>query len=270
MVPLDTEDKTEKSRSLGIDAQVQAAIDSMDVKNIFPTRITVTNVAKFFGKDFSNRLADMAIRTYRDFSALSRSRGNTDANDINDAFFSAQSTGENYEEPRALGFWKELYTSVEYKQLRQFMRKALVAHAAKSGYHLDDTMANTVQTVLWAAVYLDDGGRHGYHVHQGSLSSCVFYAKAPPGKTPIMFIDPRGAPPGNDYEQHLGERDFEPASPFHHNYHFFAEAGDLVCFPSWLVHRVPSHFEETERVAFPANLQNDDAWDAWYRSSTLA
>ena len=79
--------------------------------------------------------------------------------------------------------------------------------------------------VLWAAVYLSDGGRHGYHVHQGSLSSCVFYARAAAGKTPIMFIDPRGAPPTHDYEQHLGERDFEPIAPFHHNYNFFAEAG---------------------------------------------
>uniref|UniRef100_A0A7S1L046 JmjC domain-containing protein n=1 Tax=Alexandrium catenella TaxID=2925 RepID=A0A7S1L046_ALECA len=153
--------------------------------------------------------------------------------------------------------------------MRSFLREALLEHAAKTGYPLTEEDKRSVHVVMWAAVYLNDGGRHGYHVHQSSLSSCVFYAKAPPGKTPIMFVDPRGAPPTHDYEQHLGEHDFEPVAPFHHNYHFFAEAGDLVCFPSWLVHRVPSHFEEEPRVAFPANLQSNAAWDAWYRSATL-
>eukprot|EP00973_Karenia_brevis_P006506 885625-Karenia_brevis.AAC.1 len=41
------------------------------------------------------------------------------------------------------------------------------------------------------------------------------------------LLMPRGAQPTNDYEQHIGERDYEPTAPFHHNYHFFAEAGDL-------------------------------------------
>jgi len=239
--------------------QVKNAVASMAVKPIFPTLITSTNVAEHFGKGFSEKLAKIAVTKFRSFSAERKKKGQTDPNDINDAFFSAQNQG-----------WPELHKTKEYKQLQAFLKEALIEHATKTGYPLSEHDKRNSHVSSWAAIYLEDGGRHGYHVHQGSLSSCVFYAKAPPGKTPIMFMDPRGAPPTHDYEQHIGERDFEPMAPFHHNYHFFAEAGDIVCFPSWLVHRVPSHHETAERVAFPANLQANEAWDAWYRSAVLS
>jgi len=255
MPPMAEDVQTEKAPS----GQIKAALASMEVRPLFPTLITSVNVVKHFGKGFCEKLADLAIKKYRAFSTDRKKKGQTDPNDINDAFFSAQARN-----------WPELYRSDEYKQLKSFMTESLIEHAKKTGYGLSKEDIKKSQITLWAAIYLEDGGRHGYHVHQGSLSSCVFYAKAPSGRTPLMFVDPRGAPPTHDYEQHHGEHDFEPVAPFHHNYHFFAEAGDVVCFPSWLVHRVPSHYEAEERVAFPANLQADKVWDSWYRSSTLS
>jgi len=242
----------------------------MTARPIFQTLITTVNVKSYFPEGFVEKLAKTALKKYSDFSKAKKKGGDKDANDINDAFFSAQFTSlEAAKSPAAQKFWPELYNSKEFKQLLDFMKEALIEHAKKSGYAFtQETIAKT-NMVLWSAIYLEDGGRHGYHVHQGSLSSCVFYAQSSGSRTPIMFVDPRGAPPTNDYEQHIGERDFEPNAPFHHNYHFFAEAGDLVCFPSWLVHRVPSHFEKDARVAFPANLQGDSMWDGWYRSATL-
>lgn len=267
---MDKKPESTAARGTAAEIDIQGALASMTVRPVFPTLITSVNVEKFFGKSFCEKLASIAIKKYTKFSATMKSRGNTDPNDINDAFFGAQSTGEGQlKSPRAQQFWPELYNSKEYEQLGQFIKAALFEHASKTGYTLAPEDKASSSYVLWAAVYLSDGTRHGYHVHQGSFSSCVFYAKAPPGKTPIMFIDPRGAPPVNDYEQHIGERDYEPTAPFHHNYHFFADAGDLVCFPSWLVHRVPSHFEKEARVAFAANLQAGQAWDSWYRSATL-
>merc|ERR1719229_163727 len=100
---------------------------------------------------------------------------------------------------------------------------------------------------LWAAVYLGDGSRHGQHAHQNSFSSCVVYLRMGLPQTPIKFLDPRGAPPLNDYEQHLAEHDFEPTAPFHHSAHFYPDEGDLVCFPSWLIHEVPSHWRSGTR-----------------------
>eukprot|EP00927_Polykrikos_kofoidii_P007769 TRINITY_DN13190_c0_g1_i1.p1 TRINITY_DN13190_c0_g1~~TRINITY_DN13190_c0_g1_i1.p1 ORF type:complete len:492 (+),score=77.91 TRINITY_DN13190_c0_g1_i1:65-1477(+) len=247
--------------------QIEAALASMVVKPVFPTLITSLNLNSFFGANFSKKLADIAIKKYETFSAEQKKKGKSDPNDINDAFFSLQRTSENAVKADAR-IWPELYKSAEFHDLWALIKKTLVEHAVKTGYHFGDE-GRDADVVLWAAVYLSDGGRHGYHVHQSSLSSCVFYAQAPSGTTPLMFIDPRGAPPTHDYEQHLGERDFEPVAPFHHNYNFFAQAGDLVCFPSWLVHRVPSHLEREPRVAFAANLQAHHSWDAWYRSATL-
>lgn len=243
----------------------------MVVKPIFPTLITSVNVIRHFGAGFVEKLADIAIKKYSVFTEQMKNQGMRDPNDINDRFFSKQGTREGaYQDPQAMKFWGELYGTNEYKTLEELLKQALVEHAEKTGYGLAPADVKNAHMSIWAAVYLEDGGRHGYHVHQASLSSCVFYAKCPAGKTPIMFIDPRGAPPIHDYEQHLAERDFEPMAPFHHNHLHFAEAGDLVCFPSWLVHRVPAHFEKEPRVAFPANLQANKAWDAWYRSATLA
>jgi len=196
-----------ESPATGVKDQIKAALGSMTVRPLFPTLITTVNVAKHFGPRFSERLADMAIRKYRAFSEEGKKQGTKDPNDINDNFFSRQATGQGQHlTPEAQQFWGELYNSKEYAQLQKFMRSALVERAVKSGYPPSSEYLKQASIVLWAAVYLSDGGRHGYHVHQAALSSCVFYAKAPPGKTPIMFVDPRGAPPTHDYEQHLGER----------------------------------------------------------------
>jgi len=150
--------------------------------------------------------------------------------------------------------------------LVKVMKSALIGFLDRTGVGLSAEAKRDAQLVLWSAVYPGNGGRHGYHVHQGSVSSCVLYTQTAGATTPITFVDPRGAPPVNDYEQHAKERDFEPQAPFHHNEYFFPEAGDLVCFPSWLVHNVPSHWETQWRVAFAANLQMD-GWDPWFRTA---
>jgi len=261
-----SEQKTASSEEL-----IKGALASMTVRPVFPTLITSVNVRSHLGDEFSKTLGKIAVKKYRAFSKKAKAAGQTNPNDINDAFFSQQFTGEDaHLDPRALQMWPELYSTKEYQLLSSFMRRALYEHAAKTGYPVSEKAIKDTYVVMWSAVYLSDGGRHSYHVHQSCLVSCVFYAMSPPGKTPIMFIDPRGAPPTHDYEQHEGERDFEPMAPFHHNYNFFAESGDLVCFPSWLVHRVPSHFEKQPRVAFAANLQVKSSWDSWYRSASLA
>merc|ERR1712232_972307 len=148
----------------GQKGQIDAALAGMTVKPIFPTLITQVNVGEFFGKGFSDTLANLAITKYRAFTAQARKQGKTDPNDINDAFFTAQSRD-----------WPELYNSKEYKQLSAFLKQALIEHATKTGYPISAKDLAKTHMSLWAALYLEDGGRHGYHVHQSSMSSCVFY-----------------------------------------------------------------------------------------------
>ena len=117
---------------------------------------------------------------------------------------------------------------------------------------------------MWAAVY-ETGTVHSHHVHQASVVSAVYYSRTGgsdnPG-TPIVFSDPRGAPPAQSYEQFEGGHDFEPTAPFHHQLNYFPSEGELVLFPSWLVHKVPGHAGDQHRVSWPFNWQSDD-WGAW-------
>jgi len=110
------------------------------------------------------------------------------------------------------------------------------------------------------------------------MCSGVYYSKSNPGSSPITFSDPRGT---NRLRLLLGqggklpdeERQFEPAAPFHHQvselalrilscalllipcprwplpssqYSFLPTEGDMVLFPSYTAHEVPSNPFETE------------------------
>jgi len=60
----------------------------------------------------------------------------------------------------------------------------------------------------------------------------------------------------------------EPGAPFYHQYSFFPKSGDMILFPSYLVHRVlpnPSPKAEASRIAFAFNLFGE--FDCWARSN---
>lgn len=134
-----------------------------------------------------------------------------------------------------------------------------------------EELRGNLSPVVWAAVYPEGdrgGGRHGAHTHQSSVSSCVFYSKVGNTTAPIGFYDPRGAPIHYDYEVHRTEFEWQPEAPFHQPLWLFPEAGDLICFPSWLVHTVPARTDtDTYRVAFPINLQSR-LLDTWHMTAT--
>lgn len=245
--------------------EVTKIVDSLQVRNVFPTKVLSVNVLSLLPEGFTKRLADLAVQKYQQFS---KKFPDIDPNDLNDKFFGFQSTTADRLDAGDIQKWPEMYRdSEDFKILTRVMKGALEGFLDRTGAPLP-RQAGDYGLVLWAAVYPGNGGRHGYHVHQGSASSCVLYARVAGASTPISFIDPRGAPPVEDYEQYEKERDFEPKAPFHHNEYFFPREGDLVCFPSWLVHNVPSHWESETRVAFAANLQGQGAWDSWFHTST--
>jgi uncharacterized protein (TIGR02466 family) len=263
---------------------VDKALASLQQRVLFPTTIMQTNLADAFDAGWCDRIADLAEQKYADFGRIKvKNNGGqpVDPNDLNDAFFSWQETrNEALDSKEAQRKWTELYRdSKDFQFLRKVMQSALLEYARRSGLELPPKSQDNKDyhdMVLWAAVYPgvtepgQQGGRHGYHVHQNSLVSCVAYVRTQGSEAgPIVFVDPRGAPPTNDYEQHIGERDFEPTAPFHRNEYVFPETGTLVCFPSWLVHTVPSQRTQASRVAFAANLQARGSWDAWQRTAVL-
>ncbi|CAJ1434109.1 unnamed protein product [Effrenium voratum] len=250
------------SKRAGWPEDVASIIDRFQERNVFPTKILSVNVLSMLPEGFADRLAGLAEAKYQQFS---KKFPDIDPNDLNDKFFGFQSTHASRLGSGDVKKWPEMYRSEDFKILTRVMDGALRGFLERTGAAA--TEASDYDLVLWAAVYPGNGGRHGYHVHQGSASSCVLYAKVAGASTPISFIDPRGAPPVADYEQYEKERDFEPQAPFHHNEYFFPQPGDLVCFPSWLVHNVPSHWETETRVAFAANLQGRHPWDSWFHTA---
>ena len=130
---------------------VAASLSAMSVQPIFPTLITTVNVRTHMGSAFADRLADMAISKYTSFSQQRKAGGESDPNDINDAFFSAQSTSvEGRKSRQAQKFWAELYNSKEYQQLGRLMRGALLEHASKTGYPVSPVEEKEARVVLWA------------------------------------------------------------------------------------------------------------------------
>jgi len=191
-------------------------------------------------------------------------------NDLDDKFFSFQQAS-----PQAVARregterWAELYHKTpEYLQLaglieeacreyiRRFARPGTLEQVGKPGDFSSD---------MWAAVYIP-GTVHSHHTHQMSIVSAVYYSKTGPRNTPIVFSDPRGAAPIQNFEQFEGEHDFEPAGPFHQQFSYFPEEGELILFPSWLVHKVPGHNAKEERVAWPYNYKGS-TWDGWARTA---
>ena len=86
------------------------------------------------------------------------------------------------------------------------------------------------------------------------------------GATPIFFVDPRGKSPVDNYERFNKEWDFQPTWPFVDSLYVFPDGGEIVCFPSWLIHNVPSHFsKKTFRVVLAANLQTSKV-DGWFQT----
>ena len=194
-------------------------------------------------------------------------------NDLDDKWFAFQIANPHaVRERHGIQRWPELYEEEEaramYLLLDELIQEACEEYLrrfARPGTL--KALRSSFSSDFWSAVYTP-GIVHSHHTHQMSLVSAVYYSKAGARNTPIVFSDPRGATPIDNYEQFIGEHAFEPRAPFHQQLSYFPEEGELVLFPSWLVHKVPTHNGTTERVSWPYNLKAH-TWDAWSRVALL-
>jgi uncharacterized protein (TIGR02466 family) len=82
------------------------------------------------------------------------------------------------------------------------------------------------------------------HTHPGSNLSSCFYVKTPGGA--LEFTDPR---PSAEMESNR----FEMCAENYGIYAINPEEGDLVVFPSWLMHRVTQSEKDEDRVSISSN-----------------
>ena len=85
----------------------------------------------------------------------------------------------------------------------------------------------------WVSVHHDDS-KHEQHAHFDAALSAVYYISVPPGAPPIIFHDPRGLSP---YPA-LHMPHSVPAPPFSNKFVHYPSEGELLIFPSWLLHSV--------------------------------
>eukprot|EP00435_Cladocopium_sp_Y103_P000513 s5499_g1.t1 len=69
--------------------EVAKIVDSLQVRNVFPTKVLSVNVLSLLPEGFTKRLADLAVQKYQQFS---QKFPDIDPNDLNDKFFGFQST----------------------------------------------------------------------------------------------------------------------------------------------------------------------------------
>eukprot|EP01038_Epipyxis_sp_PR26KG_P007932 gene7932-10765_t len=92
---------------------------------------------------------------------------------------------------------------------------------------------------IWCSVHAN-GSYHQAHHHASSVLSGVFYITSPPKSGSIVFEDPRGSHP-----------------PFGKTLEIQPKPGDLVLFPSWLIHRVSPTLTNEPRISISFNLDGD-------------
>lgn len=137
---------------------------------------------------------------------------------------------------------------------------ALIFHQAVLNYlrecYLDDSPA--MRTILsqsespyfdpsqsmsiWSSVH-GNGSYHAAHHHKNSLLSGILYINAPPNSGAVVFEDPRG-----------------PLPPFGRSLHITPHAGELILFPSWLMHQVLPSLTVEPRISVSFNYNGD--WES--------
>ncbi|CAD7922479.1 unnamed protein product [Amoebophrya sp. A120] len=126
----------------------------------------------------------------------------------------------------------------------------------------------------WTLV-ADKDGQHPVHTHHSGIVSCAVYLRSDGMETPLIFLDPRGKGVFFDYKENNKKSPavpfnagWQPNAPFHQPYYVFPKKGDVVCFPSWLVHQVPPHGKETGyRVGIAFLLMAPNRIDHWFHGA---
>jgi len=229
---------------------------------VFPTNLGFVHASEIGLKDWKATVDFFAKTSHDKFMKAYKARQKKSPEDskfihVNNRFFKTQIT-----EPKAAmanpKSWKAMYTSPFYKEWSKKAVDICSSYLRKSGVALSEEEEANMETVLWAAVYPESDGdliSHFYHAHQESIVSFVLFVAMPEPTTPMTLADPRGALPIEDFEwfQALGDLGVDAAPPFQSTLEFFPGVGDIVIFPSWLIHKVPPHIGKGTRVAWPAN-----------------
>jgi len=151
---------------------VQKSLAVYKSRALWPTWVSTANLN--VGKPFHEKLTRLAIGKYKQFTAEMQQQGQGRASplDINNQFFNRQikSEREVANNPQAMAWWPEMYKSGEWKALFKYTREACVRHILQNGRNQTREYLDSLQLIIWAAVYTP-GTSHSTHMHEQSLCS---------------------------------------------------------------------------------------------------
>ena len=135
----------------------------------------------------------------------------------------------------------------KFKEMKKMYMKILeVFGSAIEHYFVSNGLPNinfdSRKVSLWSSIHLN-GTFHQAHHHDGNMLSGILYLRVPPlssGK--LVFEDPRGSLP-----------------PFGRTHRIAPAVGDLILFPSWLVHRVEPTYSNSPRISLSFNYGGEMA-----------
>lgn len=102
-------------------------------------------------------------------------------------------------------------------------------------------------TEMWAN-RSDPGAGHPLHTHANSFLSAVYYVSVPESGGAISFSDPVAQ------RQVFSVQVAAPTMDIAHVINFNVADGDLIIFPSWLIHGVEPNEGTATRVSLAANI----------------
>lgn len=131
----------------------------------------------------------------------------------------------------------------EFRHLKAIMKSAATTFLDMTGR----IMPEGTEMFSWATIHRECMF-HLAHTHPHNLVSGVYYARVPNGAGDIIFDDPRG-----------------PLPPFENRIIYTPKEGDLIVFPSWLLHQVSPTLGDEERISFSFNIPGD-----WTQTSDVS
>eukprot|EP00933_Yihiella_yeosuensis_P001662 TRINITY_DN10278_c0_g2_i1.p1 TRINITY_DN10278_c0_g2~~TRINITY_DN10278_c0_g2_i1.p1 ORF type:complete len:733 (+),score=109.15 TRINITY_DN10278_c0_g2_i1:136-2334(+) len=246
-------------------------------EDLFSTPIGFVHLSELGLKDWKKTLRFFYEKSVAHYSSRAESLqmkegGHVPLSDINSDFFEGQNSIVEgaMEDPSD---WPDMYKSDVWKEWIGAVKRLCGSFGSSVAPGISEHSFDDNGISAWAAVYPDstptDESHHAYHSHDSSLISLVLFVSNP-GHTPLVLGDPRGLHSNEEYsyDHHL---DVDGASPFHRPMEFFAGEGDIILFPSYVIHKVPGNVpgQKHMRVAWPANCALT-GWpmDAWEKVAT--
>ncbi len=179
------------------------------------TPIFTVNLGSVYPKarSLNANLTTAILKQYAKFADDPRLSGTGwQPNGANQRFFEWQTAG---------GWNATVGATPEAKVVTDFMQLAVDNYMLGFGLPLATVRGRDRTPHQWATVHRA-GMHHMRHSHPDNVVSGVYYVSVPDDAGPIVLEDPRG-----------GGR-----PPFDDRFTFVPKEGDLVLFPSWLMHEV--------------------------------